>query len=662
LVDVVAKVGRFVSNFATHLTGFCVLGPKVFISVKAPYSGEGSPGAPLTTPDAPLGGVVVHSPTTWFLNRGLMSNRPVMIDAAGGNERFLVDLSSWKITPVTTLDGYPINAWTWDQLPAESPDGTNAIVSGTPQTFPGFPSGWRKYSDTYYSPKVAAAANGEYLMSGVVVEPYLLDLKRATQTLIWDAPLIPYRTKVAWSPSGRTVALADTFLPNPALSDGCGRRGCAIVSVDIKSRKFDRIPLPQNVKQKALAASDFVSDIQAVRWKSESELEITFASGVVAEYRKLPTGWIISSAVNHAAGDAGRTDAKTESDVAIEVREGLNTPPTLHRVNHRSGKDEVIFDPNPEFGKSIELGKVSDIKWQDPSGRTWNANLYLPIDYKKTDRYPVVIQTHWLVLDNSFSLYGSNAMGGSGPGLKGYVAQILAGQGYVTVQMEDKAKEPNFGTPDEPRMYAAAYLSLTKYLVRSGIADQARIGLMGFSRTGWHVEYALTHTDFPYRAAAVIDSFDGSYSAATAQGMLGDDDRALGAAPFGKGLKYWLENSPEFSLDRVRTPLELQAPLGGLTAMSLEFHTLSRLRALHLPVEYYGLPDMDRAPHGPQNPQQIIAANQRVVDWWNFWLKNTEDPSPSKLAQYQYWRLLKSQWLAALKVPRPPLLKWSSTP
>ena len=65
----------------------------------------------------------------------------------------------------------------------------------------------------------------------------------------------------------------------------------------------------------------------------------------------------------------------------------------------------------------------------------------------------------------------------------------------------------------------------------------------------------------------------------------------------------------------------------------------SRLRHLNKPVELYMMPGADLYPsHHPQNPGQIMAVQDGIIDWFSFWLTGREDPSPNKREQYARWR------------------------
>ncbi len=77
------------------------------------------------------------------------------------------------------------------------------------------------------------------------------------------------------------------------------------------------------------------------------------------------------------------------------------------------------------------------------------------------------------------------------------------------------------------------------------------IGLIGFSRTDFHVKYALTHSTYSFTAASVATGFDAGYfqylAYMNANPAYGEMFEVVnGGPPFGKGLFLWMESVPRF--------------------------------------------------------------------------------------------------------------------
>ena len=116
-----------------------------------------------------------------------------------------------------------------------------------------------------------------------------------------------------------------------------------------------------------------------------------------------------------------------------------------------------------------------------------------------------------------------------------------------------------------------------------------------------------------------------------------DQEGLNGGPPFGAGLKSWIEHSPGFNIDRVRTPLLITA----LRPNSIlgEWEWFAGLRRLGKPVEMIYIED---GSHELEKPWDRMISQGANVDWFTFWLKGEEDPDPAKVAQYVRWRELRN--------------------
>jgi len=226
-----------------------------------------------------------------------------------------------------------------------------------------------------------------------------------------------------------------------------------------------------------------------------------------------------------------------------------------------------------------------------------------------------------------------------------FAAQALANRDIAVLQLgaPDGSMSDIVATPKEPEVYMAGFEGAIKQFVAMGIADSKKIGVIGFSRTGWAVEYLLTHSQYEIAAAEVADNMDGSYfqyitSDIAARAEYEADN---GAPPFGEGLEVWLRSAPGFRADRVHAPLRLEIDTGPVDSVLSEWEMFSNLRYLRKPVELFVIPNIQRGVHILQNPSQRLASQGGTVDWFCFWLNNQEDPVATKDAQYARWRALK---------------------
>jgi len=198
-------------------------------------------------------------------------------------------------------------------------------------------------------------------------------------------------------------------------------------------------------------------------------------------------------------------------------------------------------------------------------------------------------------------------------------------------------------TPREGPRQTAMFEGLIDYLDGRGLIDRARVGILGWSRTGYHVRYALTFSKYPFAAAVIADGLDASYFQYMSWlnfGVKGGDlyERINGGVPQGVAVQSWFTHATGFNLDRVHTPTRLLAFRSDSILNNWEW--FAGLRRLGTPVELIWIPD---AEHMPVKPWERITAQQGDVDWFCFWLKGEEDHDRDKAEQYARWREMRNQ-------------------
>ncbi|HEY0339568.1 MAG TPA: hypothetical protein VGC34_02080, partial [Steroidobacteraceae bacterium] len=146
----------------------------------------------------------------------------------------------------------------------------------------------------------------------------------------------------------------------------------------------------------------------------------------------------------------------------------------------------------------------------------------------------------------------------------------------------------------------------------------------------------------PVRAALVIQGVKADflqYILATDMGMFQQDEEAfIGGAPFGDGLKRWLERSPTFNMEKITAAVGVVS--GNDIGILPEFETYALLRRLDKPTDLFIISTRE---HVVSGPGIRIAVQGNTVDWFRFWLKGEEDPDPAKASVYARWRRMRAQ-------------------
>jgi dipeptidyl aminopeptidase/acylaminoacyl peptidase len=532
-----------------------------------------------------------------------------------------------------------------------SPDGRRVILdAGVAEV----PQEWSVYQGFVAESLRAYARNPHGMRAQWVNQLMLIDIATGQARSLWDAPGPTFNpmSRIAWSPDGAEILIAPTLLP-PDSSDEAGRSGRAAAVVDAATGKYTQMPIERGDAEHILSAA----------WLSFKVVEIRLMGGASIRYERKDNLW--RKVASDKRKNPHASVAERPNRVRIVLRQGLNDPPVLYAADVRTGQNRVVLDPNPGLQSDFALGHVDFIEWTNTDGRKWQGRLYYPADYERGRRYPLVIQTHGYADKSEYSLSGQGGLDGValGPVWSAFLAQPLASIGVAVLQLGGPEGGPK---PFEELAYieriksiGTAMQTAAEHLVSVGLVDGSRVGLMGHSALGRVIEHALVDSEFPYAAAIAGDYADDNYMQESLSGWDHDFGHSF---PFGDGLKTWLDESPAFNVERIRTPLQqlLYSPSEGNASFLLHWEMFSRLRFLHKPVELYVIPDIKHGSHEIQNPRQQLALQGRALDWWRFWLLDEEDADESKSEQYKSWRALRDQHSLDLSHARSPRLEWFS--
>jgi hypothetical protein len=316
------------------------------------------------------------------------------------------------------------------------------------------------------------------------------------------------------------------------------------------------------------------------------------------------------------------TDGQVSS-LQVIAKQSMTLAPKLYAEDVH-GISRMLLDPNPGFAE-LDFGEVELFEWEATDGHKMRGELYRPPDFNPDRRYPLVIQTHG---------FAPNRFWMDGPWGSAFSARALAAKEFLVLQLDyDRSVTV---TPGEGRREASSYAGAILELDRTGIVDRHRVGISGFSRTVYHVEYALTHSEELFAAANIVDGVDAGYLQYLAYGS-NESAKMNDGKPFGYGLAAWMANSPGFQLGRIRAPVRMQSH-GTLVSLLNFWEWFAVLSEMQRPVELAYIPD---APHILVKPRDKRMAQEGVVDWFCFWLKGEEDPDKSKVGQYARWRELR---------------------
>lgn len=343
--------------------------------------------------------------------------------------------------------------------------------------------------------------------------------------------------------------------------------------------------------------------------------------------------------------------AASDGSEVIREREGPATPPELVRYSLDEPRVATFAKLDPQFDM-LTLAPAKRVEWETSSGYKISGLLLVPPDYAEGQTYPLVIQGYHAP-EKFYCDYGE----GHWPSL---VPQPLADAGImylirtgdVEYRKQDRDHRPQQypGGIGEAALQMEIWDSAVKTLVRRGLIDPDRIGIIGYSRTGWFTEFTLTHSEILYAAATDTDNITyslGDYFLYHEKSAIQAFDSMYGGPPYGDTFKNWLKYAPGFNIDKIHTPVLMEEMGYGISydneqapplPLISHFELFTGLNRLNKPVELYYYP---LEGHTPDHPQARLASLQRNVDWYRFWLQGYERPNPEDPDQYKRWEHLR---------------------
>lgn len=428
--------------------------------------------------------------------------------------------------------------------------------------------------------------------------PYELAVRATNGASAWTAPVndLPYAKRRVWArlPGGRDIA--------------CKAEGCA--------GKIGRLFWQQDGKSVVFLARE--------GWNSEE----------FVLYR-----WVPSS--NRLTTILRTNDALTgcifAGDELLCGRENAATPRRIMGVDLASGRSRLVFDPNPEFA-DLNLGKVTRLKVTSDRGYPAWADLVLPPDYDGKSKLPLVVvqyrSTGFLRggIGDDYPIY---PMAAKGLAVLSFDRPPSAGSQDPSVRTFEQGRAADWNGWADRRNTLSAIEAGIDAAVATGTIDPGRIGISGLSDGASTIEFALINSR-RFKAAAMSTCCDDLLTQTVLGGF------AWGAEILRRGVppsvdndrEYWKPISLSVNARKIDTPILMQV---ADREASLGLPAIGALTEAGKPLEVYVFPDEY---HNKWQPAHRLAVYDRAIDWFNFWLRDHEDPEPGKREQYARWQEL----------------------
>ncbi|MFC5526771.1 Atxe2 family lasso peptide isopeptidase [Rhodanobacter ginsengisoli] len=373
----------------------------------------------------------------------------------------------------------------------------------------------------------------------------------------------------------------------------------------------------------------YIADIQ---WRPGSD-EILFTTTDTAKAQSVYAWNVVTGTVRLIAHSDGLLSGSQRywdipcalsSDTLVCVAAEADHPPRLEAIDVNSDHRRILFAPNKELEADIAATvPARPIRWKDAQGREFTGQFFRARGAGSGNPPPLFV--------TFYSCYGF-LRGGLG---NEWPLATLAEDG-ISALCINAIPEYRLDTAARYDQGRAAVESVVKLLSAQGRIDPTRVGMGGLSYgsevTLWTLAHSHVVTAASVSGISVTPTYylfnslrDAFRSNLRKLWQLGSPDETP---------KRWREISPAYQLDRIKAPVLFQLPEQEYR-MTLDY-ALPLMRRHQ--ADIYVFPDET---HVKFQPRHKLAAYERNVDWFRFWLEGYEDQGPDKAGQYRIWREMK---------------------
>ena len=386
----------------------------------------------------------------------------------------------------------------------------------------------------------------------------------------------------------------------------------------------------------AVACQD--ADIATLAWRpTHDEVVFTVTDHDRGRAQSL-YAWDIASntarLIVHAEGllnggrlESGQAPCSVGVRFAVCVAAAPNTPPRLERLDLQSGARAVLYDPNPSLHDD-GAPRVELLSWRDDKGQAFTGQFFAPPLRQQKSPAPLFI--------TYYSCPGY--VRGGTPGDEWPLATMAAdGIAALCINMP-------FGLPmeatDRYGLALSAVRSAIDVLAKQQLIDRTRVGMGGLSFGSEATLWVAMKSNL-LAAASVTSTFASPtyywFVALKGDKYLDVVKKAWGLGAPDQTPARWKLLSPTFNIDKIRTPILMQMPEQEYLQTMDYFVPLTRSAT---PADMYVYPDES---HQKVLPRHKLAAYERNLDWFRFWLQGYTDPDPRKATQYARWQAQKDR-------------------
>jgi dipeptidyl aminopeptidase/acylaminoacyl peptidase len=458
---------------------------------------------------------------------------------------------------------------------------------------------------------------------GIYADVFLLDTRdNSIERLTHNDEIA--ESALSFSPDGKTIAFSAS---DDMTAYNMKNRRVYVRDVSAKGQPFRKI-------------GDYDGDVTVDFWSADGKT-IYFNEGVKATQQLF--------AMDVATG---KCTALTSVPGVVTVSQDADTKRLLVNYNDPSNPGALytvsaladvaardkwtqLTDPNPWVRQTLALGEESEYTWTSKDGKKVGGVLLKPVGWEAGKKYPLLVAIH-----------GGPAAADLLSFNGGYGAQTYAGAGWV-VFMPNYRGSTNYGEAHKNGIvgnYMAPgfddIMTGVNALIKDGMVDSTKMGVLGWSAGGHWSNWILTHTT-RFKAISSGAGTSNWISMYAQSDVQRNRQYYLGnKLPYDDFDAYWRQ-SPIRYIRSAKTPTMIHVVEGDPrvpSPQSVELHM--GLKRVGVPTELFMYPG---ASHGIPDARNRLVKSTAEMAWMDYYvlgkgtkfswrdvLKTLEDPKSEK--------------------------------
>jgi dipeptidyl aminopeptidase/acylaminoacyl peptidase len=237
-----------------------------------------------------------------------------------------------------------------------------------------------------------------------------------------------------------------------------------------------------------------------------------------------------------------------DADVYLFTAQRFEEFPDLWVSDGSFASPRKVSDANPQQSEYV-WGKAELIEYANADGVDLPAILIKPDDFDPARKYPLMVYIYETLAD------GLHRYVPPGPGTSINIARYVS-NGYVVLQ-PDIIYEVGYPGPSALKCVVPA----VEKVLGMGFVDPKRVGIQGHSWGGYQISYLVTQTNIfaAVQAGASVVNMTSAYGgirwgSGMSRAFQYEKTQSRIGAPLWERVLQYLENSPIFWVEKVRTP------------------------------------------------------------------------------------------------------------